>query len=309
MRFFVFTIFLLFLAGCSIFDRRETVAKKEIKDVNYLQTKADAQPKRRVMVLPLLDFDPARPEDLKQKIREAFIGELNRGSEMIALDSSELKADLSKVIKNNEYDMKEISKEAYQLGVSSLLEAKVLDVRLKRKSDQVGVVRNMNTTFEVITRVRIFNTRTGKEAYNTVKTVTHEQDDVRIAQRVNSDKNFLNNPEVVEILIKDALFDFASSIQEGIARVSWEGRIAAIQGERIYLNVGKISGLQVGDLLKVTEPSDDIYDAEAGYHLGRVPGRAKGTLEIVSYFGHDGAIAILHSGGGFKENDKVEVYQ
>lgn len=306
---FLIAIFLLAFSGCSIFEKRETVARKDIKDVNFLQTKADSQPKRRLMVLPLLDFDPTRPEDLKEKIRQGFIGELNRGSDLIAFDSSELKLDLSKTIKNNEYDMKEISKEAYQLGVTSLLEAKVLDVRLKRKSDQVGVVRNMNTTFEVITRVRVFNTRTGKEAFNTVKTVTHEQDDVRIAQRVKDDRNFLNNPEVVEVLIKDALFDFASSIHEGMAKVSWEGRIAAIQGDRIYLNVGKISGIQVGDLLKVTEPGDDIYDAEAGYHLGRVPGRAKGTLEVVSFFGHDGSIAILHSGGGFKENDKVEVYQ
>jgi len=299
----------LILSSCAVFETKESVVKKEIKDVNYLSQRSEREPKKRMMVLPILDFDPARSEDLKEKIREGFIAELNRSGEVIAIDSAELKSNPSQFVKNNEYDFKSLSKPLTDLGITTALEAKVLDVRLKRKADQVGAVRNMNTVFEVITRVRIFNTRSAKEVFNTVKTVTHEQDDLRIAERVKDDKNFMNNPEITEILIKDALYDFAGSINENMSRVSWEGRIAAIQGEKIYLNVGRVSGLQIGDLLKVVDESGDIYDPEIGYHIGRVPGRAKGTLEVISYFGTDGAISVLHSGGGFKENDKVEVYQ
>ena len=35
----------------------------------------------------------------------------------------------------------------------------------------------------------------------------------------------------------------------------------------------------------------------------------KGTLEVISFFGTDGSIAVIHSGSGFRENDKVELYQ
>ncbi len=104
------------------------------------------------------------------------------------------------------------------------------------------------------------------------------------------------------------LLDFTPQVLASLDKVSWEGRIAAINGDRIYLNVGRVSGLQVGDLLKVTEDGDDVYDPESGSHIGRVPGRLKGTLEVISYFGNDGAIAVIHSGSGFKENDKVELY-
>jgi len=76
----------------------------------------------------------------------------------------------------------------------------------------------------------------------------------------------------------------------------------------LYLNVGRTSGLQVGDLLKVMDDGDDIYDPENGSHVGRVPGRLKGTLELISYFGADGSVAVIHSGSGFKENDRVEIY-
>ena len=67
--------------------------------------------------------------------------------------------------------------------------------------------------------------------------------------------------------------------------------------------------VRVGDLLKVIDTGSEIYDPEIGYHLGRVAGKTKGTLEIISYFGNDGAISVVHSGAGFKESDRVEVYQ
>jgi hypothetical protein len=72
--------------------------------------------------------------------------------------------------------------------------------------------------------------------------------------------------------------------------------------------VGKVSGLQVGDILKVSEDGEDVYDPQTGNYIGGVPGRLKGTLEVISYFGQDGSIAVIHSGSGFKENDKIELY-
>jgi hypothetical protein len=81
-----------------------------------------------------------------------------------------------------------------------------------------------------------------------------------------------------------------------------------ISGERVYVNAGRLSGLQVGDILKVTEEGDDVYDPDTGRFIGTAPGRLKGTIEVVSYFGKDGAIAVIHSGSGFQENDRVELY-
>jgi len=81
-----------------------------------------------------------------------------------------------------------------------------------------------------------------------------------------------------------------------------------INGDRIFLNVGRISGVQVGDLLRVTEEGEEVFDPQTGVFIGKSPGRLKGTLEVTSYFGQDGSIAVLHSGANFKENDRVEQY-
>ena len=188
------------------------------------------------------------------------------------------------------------------------MDGQIIDVRLKTTADQVGLVRHLAATYEVVVRLRMMNIRSEQEIYNTVKTVTLIEDNTRIAERVSGDQFFIKNPQLLEVLIKDAFLDFSFQIQEALNTVQWEGRIAAVRADKIYINVGRISGVQIGDILKVVDDGTELYDPELGYNLGQIRGRVKGTLEIVSYFGADAAVAILHSGGSFKESDRVELY-
>lgn len=298
---------LSFLTGC-VTNQNEPQIKKQIKDVSYQARKGDDSPKKRLMVLPFLDTSESRGQALRDNARADFIEELNRIGEVIVIDSKDLKVDFSKAIEGGQYKLSDIAKEASNLGVSAILEGKLIDLKVKRKSDPVGVFRQMKTTFESQVRVRIVNARSGKEIFNTLKTVTIEEANVRVAETLDSDRFFQNNPEILENLVKESFLDFATQINASLGKLSWEGRVAAVQGDRIFLNVGRISGLQIGDILKVSDTGDEVYDPQSGNYIGRVPGRLKGTLEVVSYFGQDGAIAVVHSGSGFRENDKVELY-
>lgn len=287
----------------------ETTLSRQVRDVDMRARGEGQMPRKRVVVLPFLDQDMGRPERVRANARTAFIMDLNKVDEILAVEPSILKTDLGRFIRNGEYDLQSLAKEASKTGVGSLLEGKIMDVRFKNQADQIGYIRNLKTAFEVIVRMRIVNVRTEQEVFNTVKTVTVEQDNSRIAQRVKYDRFFAQNPELVEILIKDAFLDFTKQIEASMNDVTWEGRIAAVRGDKIYLNVGRISGVQMGDILKVVEDGSEIYDPEIGYHVGKVPGKVKGTLEVISYFGHDGAVATVHSGANFKESDRVELYK
>jgi hypothetical protein len=310
MKFLLLPFLMLSLSGCSLFDRQDTAPKKIVREKNVTASKRpESGPRKRVLVLPFLDADPARNPEFREKARQAFLTDLNRSGEMLAVDSEELKTDVNQHLENGEYRMKDISKKAQNLGVSVLLEGKIIDLRVKRSADSVGIVRKMTTAFEAVVRVRLVMVRGAREIFNTVKTVTVEQGNVRVAERVESDRFINENPELMMVIVKDAFLDFTPQIISALDKISWEGRIAALSGDRLYLNVGRLSGIQVGDLLKVTDDSEDVYDPESGSHLGRVPGRMKGTLEVISFFGTDGSIAVIHSGSGFKENDKVELYQ
>lgn len=287
--------------------------KKTIADQDLKKKEEDKELKKRVVVLPFLDRKNIRNLNVMKNAHKEFINHLNESDEMIALDPSVLKLDLTKYIKNNTYDMKLLAKDIQSAGVSCLLEGRVIDMRFKNedvtKVDNSSSLKLRPVIFEVVVQARMLNIRSEQELFNSVKTITIEDDVSKISENITSENFFNNNPKLTELLISDAFMDFGEKLSDSLKYIVWEGRIAALQGEKIYINVGQISGVQVGDILKVVEDGNEVYDTELGYHLGKVSGKVKGTLEVIGFFGQDGAVSIIHSGAGFKENDRVELYQ
>jgi TolB-like protein len=297
-------VFLSLLSACAAFDQR--VEKQKIKDVTPMARKEDALPKQRLVVLPFLDDSSERPQSIRDQARDEFILLLNKTQQLVVVDSKDL--DPKNINSKNDFNMTELAKEAAKLGASAVLEGKILDIKVKNASDEVGVFRTLKTKFECKVRVRIFAARTGKELYNVTKTVTVEESNVRVAESTDTDRFLKSNPKIIANLITESFIDFNPAIVDTMAKLNWEGRIAVINGDRVYLNVGRISGLNIGDILRVSDEGEEVFDPQTGSYIGKVTGRTKGTLEVVSYFGQDGAIAVVHSGAGFKENDRVELY-
>lgn len=297
---------LVFLSGCTLLEPTVSTPRRETRDQSVSSSSADGSPRKRVGILPFLDFSN-RPDSLKHQSQIRFIEELNRDGQIIAFLVNRSDMNSCPTV-NEEYDMKNCSRDSQKLGYQALVEGKIVDFKIKRTADTVGVIRKLRTTFEAVLKMRVFTVRGQKEIFNTQKTVTYSLDDVRIGERVTADQFIENNPALVEKVIIEGFLEYIPQITKPMAKLSWEGRVAAIQGEKIYLNVGSMSGVQVGDLLRVLEDGSEIYDPEIGTSIGKAPGRIKGTLEVVSFFGNDGSVAIIHSGGGFKENDRIEIY-
>jgi hypothetical protein len=92
------------------------------------------------------------------------------------------------------------------------------------------------------------------------------------------------------------------------AKLGWSGKILKIESNRIFINAGRTTGILIGDILKVLERERNIYDPDSNRILGQAPGRLKGTVKVIQYFGLDGSIAILQSGGDVFPGDRVELY-
>jgi hypothetical protein len=313
VKFIIFSVLLLgSLVGCSTVDRTTSGPKKIVQEESRLSVSEGNTNtmKKRLVILPFLDgSDKVFPPDWKEQARLALAKDLNLTGQVMVIQAQDLKINNEEFIKNAEYDLLALSKPANAAGVVAVIEGKILDFKLRKEADKIGVVRSLKITSEAQVQIRMVLARTGREVFNTVKTVTLEEDETRLAERVAEDQKVQRNSQMIGQMMSEAFRDFTPQLLASLDKISWEGRVAAIQGDRIYLNVGRISGLQVGDLLKVSEESEDIYDPETGRHIGRVPGRLKGTLEVVNYFGQDGSIAVIHSGAGFRENDRVELYQ
>lgn len=107
--------------------------------------------------------------------------------------------------------------------------------------------------------------------------------------------------------LRDALTKAMVNMLHRLEAKEWTGRIAKVSGKMVYVNAGQKTGLQVGNVLLVQELGEDIIDPQTGVSLGKAPGNVKGEIIITGFFGNDGSVATIRSGGGFRVNDLVKV--
>jgi hypothetical protein len=78
--------------------------------------------------------------------------------------------------------------------------------------------------------------------------------------------------------------------------MDWFCRIAKVEGEEVYINAGKLTGLKVGDVIEVFRPG-------APGERGEV----KGKVKISAFFGIDASMGRLIQGKNPDVNDIVKL--
>jgi hypothetical protein len=297
--------------GCSALSgmRSEKAGGPVIQDVAYNARGEEEAPRHRVLVLPFLDERPDTSKKVSEVARQTVVRELLKTRQFVVVSPEDFPHDPKKFItEENEYDLAQVAKLASGMGVAAVIEGKVLSIKAKRIGDSVGLIRSLKAQVSTQVRLRIYAGKNGKEILNEVRAADTEAVTTRVGESGEVSNNLAEDPELIKTAVRKAFLSSIPSVVRAVEKLSWEGRVAAIAGERVFVNAGRLSGLQVGDVLKVTDEGDDVYDPETGRFIGTAPGRLKGTIEVVSYFGKDGAIAVVHSGSGFQENDRVELY-
>lgn len=281
----------------------------EVRDASMQARASDANPRKRIIVLPFLDSTGnVHSDKLTKSARDALIRGLNKTDNFVIVSNGDFPKDIATYFKNGEYDLEEMSKMGLNVGVAGIVEGRILDIKAKKIGDEVGLIREVRAQMTVSVQLKVIATKTAHIVVNEMRKADIENSSTHYAERSFSDKELSEDPMLVQQAVIQAFSGTISKIASALEKLSWEGRVALVKGERIFLNAGRLSGIQVGDILKVEEEGEDVFDPETGALIGKVPGRVKGTVEVVSYFGKDGSIGVLHSGSGFKENDLVELY-
>lgn len=304
-------VLLGFTAGCSLFNPRpaNSLSQPEVRDVPFQARSArDLAPRKRLMVLPFLNNAAARSERVSQVARDAFVRSLRKTDDFVIVSNTDFPKDIAGYLKNGQYDLEAMGKIGGGMGLSAIVEGRIIEIRARRISDEVGIVRQVRARIEATVQLRMVNTKNGTIMLDETRTAEVEDSTTRVAERAINDRYLEEDPKLIDAVVTKAFYGMVQRISQSVEKLNWEGRVALVKGDRIYLNAGRLSGLQVGDILKVTEEGEEVYDPESGSLIGTVPGRLKGTIEVVSYFGKDGSISVIHSGSGFRENDKVELY-
>jgi len=88
--------------------------------------------------------------------------------------------------------------------------------------------------------------------------------------------------------------------------LEWTTTVARVEGDSLYLNAGKSSGLRIGDTLEVFEPGKEIIHPATNFSLGWTTGQLKGVIRVTDLFGVDAAIGKVVQGQGFNPNDVLK---
>ena len=264
--------------------------------------------KKKIALLPFFNESPFESEDLEVNATEELRMELSRSGEFIIDPSSAKLFGTSKEIYvGGGMKLVQLTRQAKIAGVNFVVFGRVIDARVREKSDEIGIVRQTKSYTESKVEVRVYDVNAGKEIYT--ETLQGYADDSSYRFFSSDREDYLAyRRDLLRYAVRVAVRKSVPKVVELASKLDWVGRVAKIIGTKVYLNAGRESGINIGDILKIITEGTEIYDPETGALIGMSKGDMKGTIEVVDYFGTDGSIAILHSGGQVLEGDFVQLY-
>jgi ACT domain-containing protein len=264
--------------------------------------------KKKVALLPFFNESPYGGKDLAITATEELRKELNLTKQfIISPSSSKLFGSSKEVYSGGGVKLVQMSRKAKIEGVNFVIFGRVIEARIREKSDEIGIVRQTKAYTESKVEIRIFDVNSNKEIFT--ETLKGYADDSSFRFfAVDRESKLTYRRDLLRYVVKVAVRRAIPKMMALAQKLEWVGRVAKIIGTKIYINAGRGSGINIGDILKVITEGVEIFDPETGALIGVSKGDVKGTIEIIDYVGPDASIAILHSGGSVHEGDFVQLY-
>jgi len=264
-------------------------------------------PKKRGVILPFWNDTPIKGQfEVKSRnVLKEILLDQNRMNIVddrdISLRSQDFYLDAEKI------NLAHLVENGRKWGISLIIIGRISKIVFRRKEEDVGLLRPSSSIAAVDIELRLIDVAGGKEVAIGQGAGIGESSSLNLfgADRENNEEY---RDELVEMALEDAVQKALPSLNREMDRIQWRGKIAKITGNKIYVNAGRATGIQIGDILKISSTGQDIFDPDTGLYIGRSQGEIKGTLEVMDYFGEDGSISRIHSGGNFLEGDQVQLY-
>ncbi len=302
MNFFYFLILLLYSCSNIVKERNYEGTIREMPHQHF------AGVKKKAALLTFFNESPYGGEDLAITATEELRKELAETGRFILGNQGQKIFGLSKeVYAGGGVKLVQLSRKAKSAGINLVIFGRIIDARVREKRDEIGFVRQIKSYTESKIEIRLFDVNNNKEIYTSIFKGYADNSTYRFFA-ISRNSQLLYRRNLLRYGAKIAIRKSVPEILDISEKLDWVGRVAKIIGKKIYINAGRSSGIQISDVLKAMTEGNEIYDPDTGALIGISKGEIKGTLEVIDYFGPDGSIAILHSGGAVHEGDFVQLY-
>lgn len=265
------------------------------------------QPKKRIMVLNFANITPVKQGELGQFAADELKRALFLSQRMIVPQDAKTEFATQDFLDGEKVRVAQLIREGRRLGVAVLVVGRIAKVVFRQRGDDVGLLRQKQSLAAVDVEIKLYDVNSGREMMAAGKS-GESSSNTMVAFEGSNLESPEYRAELTKLALRNAVVPLVPDVIKSVEKMAWEGHIAKIVGNKVYVNAGKASGLVAGDILKVMSIGDDVYDPSSGAYLGRAQGQLKGTLEVVDFLGTDGAVADVHTGANFQEGDSVQLY-
>lgn len=303
-------LFLPFLATIMLFQACAPISRRRpINQASRVNKVSEFSPiKKKIALLSFYNESPLGGEDLAVTATEEFRREITKSREFILdPDAESIFGNSKEIYAGGGIKLAQLARKAKMSGVNIVVFGRIKEARIRQKSDEIGFVRKVKSLAEAFVEIKVYDVLTNKELFSETVDGNVSDDNLKFYQG-ETEENLSYRQELLRYSVKVAVRKVIPKTVKLGSKLEWMGRVAKIIGTRIYINAGRSSGINLGDILKVITEGQEIFDPESGAMIGMSTGEVKGTLEVVDYFGTDGAICVLHSGGSVTEGDFVQLY-
>jgi curli biogenesis system outer membrane secretion channel CsgG len=284
------------LAGCAGAPVTETAVVKTITGIG---------PKKRVAVVDFEVKSRYGRSRLGQAAADILVTELVKTQQFIVVERDKLKLlmDEQSLGMSGVVDPKTAAKAGKVLGLNAIVTGSVSETGVKTTGTDIGIYKRKTQTANVTVDVRVVNATTGRiiladTGKGVAETTTKEY--VGLGDRASHDETLADNA------LRAAIVQLLDNIIQQMIETEWSGRVAQVEGNVLYVNAGRETGLEVGDVLNVYRPGKEIKDPSTGLSLGFTENLI-GQATVTGFFGQDGSTTVPNSGIGFNVNDIVRL--
>lgn len=264
-------------------------------------------PKKKVLILSFWNDTPVGTEALGSFASEELKRELFIAKKVLFPDDKFVSSVTKDFVEGDRVQSAQLVREGRRFGVSAVVVGRISKIVFRQDREEVGILRQAESAVVVDIEMKVFDVSSGREIASYKRTGA-AMNSAHIAFDEDQLASREARAEISKEAIREAVLKLIPDVQASIEKMDWQGRIAKIAGNKVYLNAGRASGLLAGDILKVLSPGEEIVDPVTKAFLGRSEGLLKGTLEVSDFIGQDSAMANIHTGGNFQEGDVVRLY-
>ncbi len=250
--------------------------------------------RKKVVILTFSDKTDYKQEGWG-KIVPQKIGELLESSGKVRLvDEGEVKSVLG--IKGPiRLDRKTLVELGKLFSVQAVISGEVSGIYISKRRERSFEVLPISIALARI-EVRIYDTLSG----TLLKSLT-ETNSFFMTEESGKFSEEKARLKAIDLVSKKASKD----ILEEIAVIPWWSRVTNVEGDKVYINSGKLSGIPIGKILTVREKGKEVVDQATKKLMGVAFGKEKAKIKVVNYLGIDGSICNVISGNDVNVNDIV----